>query len=108
MARKPEEPKLWQRITQGGVTRYARVKQEANGVWSTGLESKAHHGSYYLRYRKDRKRLWESVGANLKHALNELTARYGPRVPNRTMVAKLTTVSALLVSELTGFVAKQR
>src|SRR6202790_2755617 len=33
---------------------------------------------------------------------------YGPRVPNRTMVAKLDHRSALLVSELTGFVAKKR
>src|SRR6202040_4054598 len=33
---------------------------------------------------------------------------YGPRVPNRTMVAKFDHRSALLVSELTGFVAKKR
>ncbi len=33
---------------------------------------------------------------------------YGPGVPNRTMVANLTIVSALLVSERTGFVAKKR
>jgi len=33
---------------------------------------------------------------------------YGPRVPNRTMVAKFDQCSALLVSERTGFVAKKR
>ena len=33
---------------------------------------------------------------------------YGPRVPDRTMVAKFDRRSALLVSELTGFVAKKR
>ena len=33
---------------------------------------------------------------------------YGPRVPNRTMVAKFDHRSALLVSERTGFVAKKQ
>jgi hypothetical protein len=46
---------------------------------------------------------------SFQFAASRITRKsYGPRVPDRTMVAKFERRSALLVSELTGFVAKKR
>jgi integrase len=50
-----------------------RLNKATNGKWGTGVEG--GHGSYYLRYTLDGKRKWESVGTDLRLALDECKAR---------------------------------
>jgi hypothetical protein len=44
--------------------RYVGVVKSGNGRWVPKVEEPYTPGSYYLRYRTNEKRVWESVGAD--------------------------------------------
>jgi hypothetical protein len=66
---------LWIYVEKDGKRRYVRVVKSANGRWVPKVEEPYTPGSYYLRYRMNDKRVWESVGTDLQIALGEQKAR---------------------------------
>jgi integrase/recombinase XerD len=66
---------LWMYVEKEGKQRYVRVLKSGNGRWVPKVEEPYAPGSYYLRYRTNEKRVWESVGTDLQLALAEQKAR---------------------------------
>jgi integrase/recombinase XerD len=73
MARKAEAT-LWIKVKIGGRSVMKRMTKKGRS-YAHKIEGPHEPGSYYLRYTRNGKRMWESVGSDLTLALQEQRAR---------------------------------
>jgi integrase len=65
---------LYRMYVVGGTHRYVRIVRSGRS-WAPKIQPAGKPGAYYLRYRKNGRRTYESVGEDLQVALQEQKAR---------------------------------
>jgi integrase len=83
---------LYRLFTDGGKHRYVSVVRKGRS-WGPTTDTPGTPGSYYLRYPKNGRRTFESVGDDLQVALQELKARQASlNAPTRVTIITPKTV----------------